>query len=144
MQPCCRRARELNRSLRRRDRRRRREGRWRRERRARAIRCGRCRPGTTRIIPSTWQPPQQVGGGGLRPQARHELLDLILRPPGSTIEDLDEMCLIEHVTELDEGREVQSPIGQIVGHHRKPGQQPRCRGPAESGRFGHVQELGAK
>jgi hypothetical protein len=133
VQACCRRASDLNRS---------RRHRHRRERRARPVRCRRCRPGTTRIIPGTWQPPQQVGGGGLRPQACHELLDLVFRSPGSTIEDLDEMCLLEHVTELDEGGEVQAPIGQVVGHHRKPGQQPRSRSPAESGRLGHAQELG--
>jgi hypothetical protein len=139
VQARCRRTGDLNRSLRRRCRDRRRS-----ERRARGVRCRRCRPGTTRVIPGIWQPPQQVGGGGLRPQAGHELLDLVLRSPGSTIEDLGEMCLVEHVTELDEGREVQSSIGQIVGHQGKPGQQPRRRGPAESGCLGHAQELGAK
>ncbi len=114
VQPCCRRASDLNRSSRRRDWRRQ-EGRRGRERRVRALRCSRCRAGTSRIIPGTWQPAQQVGGGGLRPQAGHELLDLVFRSPGSTIEDFDDMCFVEHVTELDEGREVQSPIGQIVG-----------------------------
>jgi hypothetical protein len=97
VQACCWRAGDPNRSRRRRDRRRQ-QGRRRREGRARAVRCSRCRPGTTRIIPATWQPPQQVGGGGLRPQAGHELLDLVFRSPDGTTEDLDEMCLVEHVT----------------------------------------------
>jgi hypothetical protein len=80
----CRRAGDLNRSRRRRCRRRPHEGRRRdesrrlRERGARAVRRSRCRreprvrvvrwgryrPGTTRIIPRTWQSPQQVGGSG--------------------------------------------------------------------------------
>jgi hypothetical protein len=120
VQACCRRARDLNRSRRRRDDGGTKAGVARAQRSGRSLSAG-AGPEPPRIIPGTWQPPQQVGGGGLRPQAGHELLDLVLRSPGRTIEDLDEMCLVEHVTELDEGREVQSPIGQIVGHHRKPG-----------------------
>ena len=97
---------------------------------------GEFRPGTTAIIPRIWKLPQQVGRCRLRPKGGHQLLDLILGSPRSAIQDLDEVCLVEHVAQLDQGGEVEPAIGEVVGHEGKTRQQPRGRRATKGRRLG--------
>ena len=105
---------------------------------------GECRPGTTAIITRSWQPPQQVRRCGLRAKRRRQLLDLLLGSPRRPIEDLDQVSFVEHVAQLDERREVEAAVGQVVGHERKARQQPRSRGAPESRCLGQTEKFGAE
>ena len=64
---------------------------------------GRFRPGTTAIIPPIGELAEQVCGGGLRPKGSHQLFDLLLCSPRSPIQDLEQVCLVEHIAQLTSG-----------------------------------------
>jgi hypothetical protein len=102
------------------------------------------RPGTTAVIPLIWQLPQQVWRCRSRPKGGHQLLDLILGSPRSAVQDLGRVRFVEHVAQLDEGGEIQSAVGEVLGDDGKTRQQPRRRGATKSRRLGESETIGAE
>jgi hypothetical protein len=92
----------------------------------------------------SWQLPQQVGGRRLRTKLRHQLLDLILGSPGSAIQDLDQVALVEDVAELDQRGEVESAGHQVVDHEGKPRRQSRGRRSPKCRRLGQPERIDAQ